>query len=180
MGHNAAMATTVPHLTIRDEAPSDIDAVHDVEELAFGRAFEADAVDALQRNRKTVLSLVAEVEGAIVGHILFARTTIETGTSTVIEASLGPIAVLPDRQHQGIGSAMILAGVARCRELGFGSVFLLGNPAYYGRFGFRPASEHGIAYHQALSRPDAFQVLELHEGALRGVAGIAHEEPELG
>jgi putative acetyltransferase len=167
-------------IDIRPEVPADRDAVRLVEERAFGRPFEADAVDALREHGKVVLSLVAEVDSRVVGHVLFSYTTIETGGSQAIEASLGPIAVLPEQQNAGIGSALVRQGLSRCRQLGFGAVFLLGNPAYYRRFGFRPARAQGIRYHQDLPYPDAFQLVELRDGALAGVTGVAHEEPELG
>jgi putative acetyltransferase len=167
-------------IVIRAEEPADRDAVRLVEERAFGRPFEADAVDALREHRRVVLSLVGEVDSMVVGHVLFSYTTIETGGSRVVEASLGPIAVLPEHQNAGIGSALVREGLSRCRQLGFGAVFLLGNPAYYGRFGFRPAHARGIRYHQHLPYPDAFQFVELRDGVLAGVTGVAHEEPELG
>jgi putative acetyltransferase len=168
------------NLTIRAEQPSDVKAIYDVEEQAFGRPLEAGMVDALRDHGKVVLSLVAEHDGEIVGHVLFSWTTIETGSGSVREASLGPIGVLPRLQGRGIGGAMIREGLSRCRDLGFGAVFLLGNPAYYGRFGFRPARLLGITYYQGIPYEDAFQVVELREGALEGVKGVAREEPELG
>jgi putative acetyltransferase len=127
-----------------------------------------------------VLSLVAETEAGVAGHALFSYTTIETASGSVVEASLGPIAVRPDRQGRGIGTALVRRGLEECAALGFGAVFLLGNPAYYRRFGFRPASEFAIRYHQELRDADAFQAIELREGALAGVTGVAREEPELG
>ena len=95
-----------------------------------------------------------------------AWTTIETADGrTVREASLGPIAVVPGRQGGGIGSALVREGLERCRDLGYGAVFLLGNPRYYSRFGFRPASAFGIGYHQELEHPEAFQAVEPARGS---------------
>jgi putative acetyltransferase len=167
-------------LSIRPEEPRDIQAIHRVEELAFGRAFEADAADLLRDHGKALLSLVAKVDSEVVGHVMFSYTTIETSSGSVVEASLGPIAVLPERQGAGIGSSLVREGLAACVKLGYGAVFLLGNPAYYRRFGFRPAAEFGIRYHQELSSPEAFQAVELRPGALAGLGGVAREEPELG
>src|SRR5438105_4392259 len=159
---------------IRFESTADIPAVRIVNELAFGRSLEADIVDALRSHEKILASLVALVEGQIVGHALFSRATIHSDGGLLIEAALGPLAVIPEQQRRGIGSALVQKGLAECRRRGFGSLFLLGSPAYYGRFGFRPAHEFGIHYAQPLGNEDAFQVVELREGALQGVRGIAH------
>jgi putative acetyltransferase len=147
---------------------------------AFGRPAEAQIVEALRVNGKVVLSLVAELEGRIVGHALFSRAYIEAESGTRVEAALGPLAVLPERQRRGIGSALVRRGLEECRALGFGAVFLLGDPAYYGRFGFQPARAYGLRYAGHLDRDEAFQAVELRPGALRGLGGVVREEPELG
>ena len=167
-------------MEVRPERPEDIGAIHAVNEAAFGRPDEADIADALRANGKAFLSLVAVAGGRVVGHAMFSPATIESGGKTIKEAALGPIAVAPELQRTGIGSALVGAGLEACRALGYGSMFLLGDPAYYGRFGFVPATRFGIRYATELTHPDAFQAIELRPGALAGISGVAHEEPELG
>ncbi|HXH23515.1 MAG TPA: N-acetyltransferase [Dehalococcoidia bacterium] len=166
-------------VTIREETDADAGAIRNVNELAFGRPDEASIVDALRDHGKSFLSLVAVIGDEVVGHVMFSPFTIEAGGEMRAEAALAPLAVLPAWQGRGIGSALAREGLERCRALGYGAVFLLGNPAYYGRFGFRPASAFGIRYAGELAAPDAFQAVELRAGALSGMAGIGRFEPEL-
>jgi putative acetyltransferase len=119
-------------IAVREERPEDRAAVRRVEEAAFGRPDEADIVDALRGDAAWALSLVAVVGGEVVGHLLLCR-----GDRAM---TLGPLAVLPERQRSGVGAALMRAGLARVRE----PVVLLGHPAYYARFGFRPAAPDGI------------------------------------
>lgn len=127
---------------IRDEQPEDAAAVRAIEEAAFGQPGEADLVDAL-RPEPGVVSLVAEVEGALVGHLLLSPVTVE-GTSTWEALALGPMAVAPAQQRRGVGSALVEASLARARSAGAPAVIVLGHPEYYPRFGFVPAAPHGF------------------------------------
>jgi putative acetyltransferase len=168
-------------LTIRHEEPADIDAIRQVNKQAFADAeglgtSEADLVDALRRNGNVVVSLVAEQDGAVVGHVLFSPMLIESpGGGSHQAIALGPLAVRPDVQKQGIGSALMNAGLDEIRELGHDAVFLLGHTSYYPRFGFAPARHRGIIYQDGR---DSFQVIELRPGALDGVTGTARFSPE--
>jgi putative acetyltransferase len=116
------------------------------------------------------LSLVAVGGGRVVGHLLFTRIQIRSGETGTAALSLAPLAVLPARQRQGIGTALVKYGLAECRRLGHGIVVVLGHPAYYPRFGFIPAGTRGIRPPFG-ARPEAFMVLELVPGALAGVRG---------
>ena len=156
-------------LTIRHETASDREAVFRVEAQAFGRDLEAHLVDALRDAGKVLLSLVAE-DGEIVGHVLFSPMSIESASAAHAAVCLGPIAVAPSRQRQGIGSRLIEAGFAELRAAGHDAVFLLGHPLYYPRFGFRRAREFEVHYEDDR---DAFMALELRPGALDGVSGTA-------
>ena len=155
--------------------------IRHVNEQAFARdghrgTNEADLVDALRRNGNVVVSLVAEVDGAVVGHILFSPMTVESpGGGFYQTIALGPLAVLPEFQKQGVGSALMNAGLHEIRELGHGAVFLLGHVSYYPLFGFAPARHRGIIYQDGR---DSFQVIELRPGELDGVKGSAHFSPE--
>jgi putative acetyltransferase len=157
-------------LTIRHETASDREAVFRVEAEAFGRDNEARLVDALRDAGKALLSLVAEDDGEIVGHILFSPMTIESETAVHYAVCLGPLAVAPSQQRRGVGSRLIEAGLAELRDAGHGAVFLTGHPSYYPRFGFRPAREFDVHYQDDR---DAFMAIELRPGALDGVSGQA-------
>jgi putative acetyltransferase len=163
-------------VTVRPERPEDQPDIYHVNREAFGQDEEADLVDAIRRAGAATLSLVAVRDGQVVGHILFSPVSIASHETTHPAVGLGPLAVLPDYQGQGVGSSLVQAGLAACREAGHGIVIVLGHPDYYPRFGFRPASLDGISWeHDA---PDeAFMVVELREGALAGVSGVARYHP---
>lgn len=162
---------------VRLEEVGDAAAVWRVNAAAFGRAAEAELVDALREGGGVILSLVAEEEGEIAGHILFTPVTIEEERGEGAAVALGPLAVLPEYQGMGIGSQLVTAGLGMLRAAGHGVVIVLGHPGYYPRFGFVPASRHGIRWDRDV--PDnVFMVAELLPGALKGVEGIVHYRPE--
>lgn len=132
--------TTLHDLTLRVETPLHMEAVREVNRRAFGHDNEADLVDRLRENAKFRLSLVALVDDQVVGHILF---TDMTGVTQRL-AGLGPLAVLPEYQRRGIGSALVRAGLEYLREQSCDAVVVLGHRDYYARFGFRPAADVGI------------------------------------
>ena len=132
-------------LVIRHEIPADIPAVRAVNVAAFETGAEAALVDALRENGKFTLSLVAAIEGEVVGHILFTDIVMEPGGAEPRILGLAPMAVLPGRQSRGFGSVLIRRGLEDCLELGYCGIVVLGHPAFYSRFGFTPASQHGIS-----------------------------------
>jgi putative acetyltransferase len=155
---------------IRPEQPGDWLAVHHVNESAFDGHVEVDLVDALRQQVPDLVSLVAEHDGSIIGHILFSPVTLSNHSELRI-MGLAPMAVAPPHQRSGIGTALVNAGVERCRELGFGAVAVLGHAEYYPRFGFRPAKRFGIGCEYDV--PDeVFMLLELRPGFLTGASGI--------
>ena len=159
-------------VTIRPERVEDASRVRQVNELAFGQPAEADLIEKLQRACTDLLSLVAE-EDEVVGHILFTPVAVEGAGQRVLGMGLAPMAVLPDRQRQGIGSRLVRRGLDILRERGCPFVVVVGHPDYYPRFGFEPASVHGLAS-QWEGVPDAaFMVLVLDERAMAGVSGVA-------
>lgn len=158
-------------ITIRSETRLDAAGIHDVVAAAFGRPAEADLVDRLRARERTVLSLVAVDAGAIVGHVLFTPVAL-SGHPEVRCVGLAPLAVTPSRQRQGIGAALVAARLDGCRRLARDSVVVIGDPAYYGRFGFARGSRFEIG--NTFGVPDeAFMVLELRPGALAGKRGLA-------
>ncbi|CUS05958.1 GCN5-related N-acetyltransferase [Candidatus Promineifilum breve] len=164
-------------MLIRPEELHDETAIREVNQLAFGQEAEGALVDALREAGAVLCSLVAEDDGRIVGHILFSPATLEDGPSRWEVAALGPVAVHPEHQRRGIGSALILAGLDICRVRGYDVAILLGHPAYYPRFGFRPAAPLGIRWEHDAPE-EAFMVMELQAGALAGRQGIIRFRPE--
>lgn len=164
----------MPHIRVATAA--DTDALLRVERQAFGGDAEADLVVALMAGEAYVpdLNLVAEDNGEIVGHVLFTRAD----ASDVSAALLAPLAVAPERQNSGIGSALASAGLKAAREGGFGLSLVLGHPAFYPRFGYVPAIPLGIEPPYPVDPPEAWMVLELVPGAAgraRGVVRVADE-----
>jgi putative acetyltransferase len=156
-------------MQIRLERPDDIAAVAAVNRAAFETGSEADLVDVLRERARPIVSMVADDDGSIVGHILFSPVTL-SGHPDVKIMGLAPMAVLPAAQRRGIGSALARAGLDRCRQLPAAAVVVLGHPAYYPRFGFVPASRFGIACEYDVP-DDAFMALELEPGSLHGKPG---------
>lgn len=165
-------------ITVRQEMPQDAAVITRINLAAFPGPAEARLIEALRQNDKITYSLVALINGRLVGHILFSPMEIVSSTGETFQAlGLGPVAVLPDVQQQGVGSALCQTGLALCREAGHKAVLVLGHPTYYPRFGFKPAASFEISC--AYDVPaEAFMALELQEGALDGVSGTAHYQPE--
>lgn len=132
-------------LAIRLAKPGDRAAIHQVETKAFGRPDEADLVDAIVAAGDTVLELVAEEEGSIVGHILFSRLVITGNDKPFNAVALAPLAVSPSFQSSGIGGALIREGHVRLKEAGETLSIVLGDPAYYGRFKYSHERAAGFA-----------------------------------
>lgn len=168
---------------LRQEVPADVPAVYRVNRAAFERADEAELVDRLRTNAEAFLpelSLVAELEGRVMGHILFTRCWIEgPADSSVAALALAPMAVLPQLQGQGIGGRLVRAGLDRARDLGFRSVIVLGHARYYPRFGFVRAEKWGIR--PSFEVPAGhYMALELVPGALASVSGTVRYAPQFG
>lgn len=134
-------------ILIRDETPADYAAITTVTAAAFERLeisshTEQYIVDALRAAGALTVSLVAELDGQVVGHIAFSPVSISDGTPDWY--GLGPVSVLPDFQRQGIGAALIREGLARLRVLGARGCCLVGHPEYYPKFGFRNVPGLGL------------------------------------
>ena len=152
--------------------------IRQVNEAAFGGAEEADLVEALRTAEGLVLlSVVAELDGQIVGHILFSRMTIETSTGSVAAVALAPLAVLPPYQRQGIGGRLIRHGLDRLQDLDERIVIVVGHANYYPRFGF--SSEQARSLESPFPRA-VFMALELSSGALDGIHGTVRYPPAFG
>ncbi len=145
-------------MTIHKETNADITGIRSVEQAAFGRSTEARLVDALREKGKLVISLVAEEGGKVVGHIAFSAISTEPAAEEWRILGLAPLAVAPDKQKQGIGSALVKDGLELAGRLGYTHAVLLGG-AYYHRFGFVPAQRYGIR--SAYDAGDHFMIVAL-------------------
>lgn len=165
-------------ITIRKEQIGDAEQIRLVNTRAFGQAAEADIVDALRKTCPAGKSFVAEYEGKVVGHILFTPVVIESNAKQVGGMGLAPMSVLPEFQRQGIGSLLIQASLDEMRKTQQPFVIVLGHPEYYPRFGFKRASDYGIASQYDNVPEEAFMILILDEGVLKNISGIAKYRAE--
>ncbi len=165
-------------ITIRLEQPDDVAAVRAINETAFGQSAEATIVDSLRNTCPDAVSLVAEEDDRILGHIFFSPVIGSGGHGAIQGMGLAPMAVLPDRQRQGIGSMLVQAGIDAMRERNCPFLIVLGHPEYYPRFGFVPASYHGLSCQWDGVPDEAFMVLILDEAAMAGVSGTARYRDE--
>ncbi len=162
---------------IRPEQSRDFAAISEVNTLAFKREKEAKLVEAIRESEFFVpeLSLVA-VTDEVIGHILFSIVFIETNKGIVPTLGLAPMAVKPEYQNQGIGSALVREGLKTCEDLGFEHVVVLGHPNFYPRFGFQPAKTKGIE--SPFRVPDeVFMVHEIKSGSLDDIIGKVKYPP---
>ena len=153
---------------VRPEQPGDLQSIRDVHRRAFGQDQEANIVDALRANGAVLVSLVATLDGDVVGHVLYSPASI----GSIEGAALGPIAVAPEYQKGGIGAQLIEAGTQMLAATACPFVIVLGHPTYYPRFGFVPARSRGISCQWDVP-DDVFMVLTLDEGTMKGVSGRA-------
>lgn len=156
-------------MTIRKEKPTDQTHIHAVNSASFDTSAEADLVDALRKVAKPLVSLVAEIDRKIIGHILFSPVSLE-GCPNLKIMGLAPMTVTPDFQGKGIGSALIRKGLNACRKLDYGAVVVLGYPDYYHRFGFISSARFDINSQYDVPE-DVFMVLELEPDYLKGTSG---------
>ncbi len=164
-------------MEIREEQARDIIAIDRVNHTAFGTRDEANLVSRLRSRSAISLSLVAEEEHEVIGHILFSPVMVGSNQHGLL--GLGPMSVLPEHQHMGVGSLILKTGLERCRIMGYGAVVVLGNPGFYGKQGFTPASGFGLSC--TYDAPDgAFMALELIPMVLKGCRGTVHYQPEFG
>jgi len=133
-------------LNIRNEIDADVTAITEVTVAAFksleiSRHTEQFIIEALRAAKALSMSLVAELDGHVIGHIAFSPLTISDGTRNWY--GLGPVSVLPEFQRQGIGKALIQEGLSRLKGMNARGCCLVGHPDYYSRFGFTNVAELG-------------------------------------
>ncbi len=162
-------------MLIRAEKENDRDAVYLVNVSAFETPSEANLVDILREQVQPVVSLVAEDNGKVLGHIMFSPVSLPMYLDLKV-MGLGPMAVAPEYQRQGFGSALVRAGLEHCKKMGFIAVVVLGHPEYYPRFGFSPSSRFDIDSEYEVPE-DVFMAMELQPGALNGKTGRVKYHP---
>jgi putative acetyltransferase len=154
-------------MNIRSEQPGDIENIRNVHLKAFETDIEANLVDSLRKTGVELISLVAEENEEVIGHILFSPVTMDEDTKIM---GLAPMAVLPSWQRKGVGTQLINEGLKACEKAGYGAVVVLGHSDYYPRFGFAPSVNLGIKSEYDVP-PEVFMVKELQKGALKGISG---------
>lgn len=162
-------------MLVRAERQGDYAAVYALNAAAFETPAEAGLVNTLREQANPCISLVAEQDGLITGHILFTPASLSSDPALNI-MGLAPMAVLPERQRQGIGSQLVRAGLQRCRHDGYHAVAVLGHPDYYPKFGFQPSVNFNIRSEYDV--PDeAFMLIELVEDGLSDKSGVIQYHP---
>ncbi len=161
---------------IREEEPRDRDAVHRLNLAAFDNGPEAAVVDKLRDSCEDYLAFVAVDDGAVVAHILFTPASVEG--CAVAGMGLAPMAVLPSRQREGIGSRLVRHGLEYLRRSGCPFVVVLGHPEYYPRFGFELASKYRLLCQWEGVPDEAFMVVVFDRGVLPSEGGIARYRGE--
>jgi putative acetyltransferase len=153
---------------VRQETKDDSAEVLEVVRLAFNRKVESQLVEKFRQNPKYIpeLSLVAEYEGHVIGHILFFPIEVKVDRETLQTLILAPLSVHPSYQRRGVGGELVTAGLVIVKQLGYHSVLVVGHPEYYPRFGFRRASEWGLSIKEAVPS-DAFMAIELVKDGIK-------------
>lgn len=164
-------------MNIREEQSSDIEKIYKVNTEEFESKAEANLVNALRNSGCKFISLVAEIESEVVGHILFTPVELTENKNNLKIMGLAPMAVLSQFQNRGIGSKLVSAGLEICKSQGSDAVAVLGHPAYYPKFGFTPSVNFDIKSEYDVPT-DVFMILELVPEALKDHKGIIkyHEE----
>ena len=163
---------------VRFERPKDIDEVRLLNDKAFGQPLEGRIVDKLRKSCKGILSLVAISNIKVIGHILFSPVTIETQSGTIGGKGLGPMAILPELQNQGIGTKLVKEGLRIINNTTCPFVIVLGHEKYYPRFGFQRASKYGLKSQWEGIPDKAFMVMILNDSVMKGVSGIVRYRDE--
>jgi len=170
----------VSWLIIRQENPSEFQEIYDLVKVAFQTAKVADGneqdyVNKLREGSNYIpeLALVAEADGRIVGHIMLTKTYITAVDSKFEALLLAPLSVALEYRSRGVGSKLVLESFELAKKLGYKAIFVVGDPAYYGRFGFKSIALFGIKHDPPI--PDPYvMAYELTPGALSDVTGTCN------
>ena len=158
-------------MNIRSERAKDKEPVYQVNIKAFKTEDEARLVNALRDSGCEYISLVAERDNKVIAYILFTPVTLTGHQPNLKLLGLAPMAVLPEYQNQGIGTALVKQGLEECRDRGYDAIAVLGHSNYYPKFGFVPSDEYGIKSEYDVPR-EVFMIQELVAGCLKGKSGV--------
>ena len=164
-------------IKVRAETPADFRAIDVVNLSAFQGEEEAQLIAELRKSKEFIpdLSLVAELNGRIVGHVVLSKVQLKSAQSSTEILALGPMSVVPSQSHRGIGSELIEAAVARAKPLCYPAIVVAGHPDYYLRFGFKPATTWSLTCNLAIPE-DALTAMELAAGALQGGGRVEYPD----
>ena len=165
-------------MKIRDERKEDYKDIKSLNDLAFQGPVEGEIVDKIRSSSTDIVSLVAADENLIIGHIFFSPVTVISGEGEIKGMGLGPMAVLPEFQNKGIGSALVKEGLKILRNKDCSFVIVLGHKDYYPRFGFEAASKFGLSSQWEGVPDEAFMVLFLDKSLAGRVSGVVSYRPE--
>ena len=166
-------------IILRREIPADIPLIHELNRMAFEGPGEARVVDLLRGHCDPFLSIVAEINGQIVGHVLFTPVQLIPDKGETLQGmGLAPLAVHPDFQNQGIGTILCKAGLEEMQASGTPFVVVLGHPSYYPRFGFEPAVQFNLRSAHEEVPDDAFMVKVFRPQKLEGLSGVVYYRQE--
>ena len=165
----------MPQITVRQETSDDIRAIDVVHLSAFEGDNEVALIDSLRGSSSFIpqLSLAAEFNGRIVGHILLTKVRLLRDSGGLDILALAPMAVVPSQSHRGIGSELVKTALEKAKSMGYKAVVVAGHPEYYQRLGFSPASHWGMHTNLSVSN-DAITAIELDEGALKGGGNVIY------
>lgn len=176
---DVSAAVKTQDIIVRPETGGDVKAIDVVNLSAFEGEKEAQLVTLMRQLPGFVpaLSLVAELHGRIVGHVLLTKVPLQKDGGRASKAlALGPMSVVPSQSHRGIGSVLIKAAVEQARGLGFDAIVVVGHPEYYRRLGFEPAQKWGLSCNLRVPE-DAVMALELQAGTLQDGGRAVYPDP---
>ncbi len=165
-------------MIIRNEAEEDIAGIRQLHEQAFEQSLEADIVDALRKNCKDIISLVADDKGRIIGHVLFSPAGIEGPHGVLKGMALAPMAVAPDMRRKGVGTRLVKHGIIQLSRTRCPFIIVLGYPGYYKHFDFEPASTFGIKCQWENVPDEAFMIRWIDRSKVGAVSGVARLREE--
>lgn len=164
-------------MNIRQESPQDFQAIYEINHLAFEQEGESQLIEKIRKSETFIpeLSLVAEQNNKVIGHILFSKIKI-IGEQSYPSLALAPMSVHPDFQNKGIGSQLVTQGLQIAKKLNFEHVIVLGHHNFYPKFGFQKASNWSIQCPFEVPG-DHFMAIELVEGSLENKGGLVEYPP---
>lgn len=165
-------------IIIREESKNDLIAIKQINDKAFGQPEEGKVIDKLRESDSQVLSLVAEIDNNIVGHIFYSTAVLKGNNERIAGMGLAPMAVLPEYQNQGIGKLLINESLNIIKKKPVPFIIVLGHEDYYPKFGFEVASKYNIKCQWDGVPNEAFMIMILDKEKMSNVHGVAKYRDE--